>query len=195
MEAATGIRVKEYLATAQPPSIFDELVQNGAAALFHRCDTTDCVGTVTKNDLYDLTFRPADAAEGAPEATLSKVNILYVCRPEDRTAIARQTKDPLRAAEPLRSPAGRYHIKNKTLYPLMTDRAVVFLTLLDNTVVRGLITGFNRYEIRVSLKGDVPIVALRHGILAAQTKEGRSILRQDTDNGNTGHTASRPDSR
>lgn len=179
MEPSVGLKVKEYFKSSQPPSVFDELAGSGATALLHRCDTTDFMGTVAKNGIYDLTFRPSGAAEGTPETLVSKIDILYVCTPDGQPTIRRHTKTPLRAAEPLRKAVDRHHIKNKTLHPLMETRTVVYLTLLDNTVIRGLVTGYNRYEMRISLKGDIPVVVLRHGILTAETKDGHSILRQD----------------
>lgn len=179
MEPSIGLKVKEYFASSQPPSVFDDLAGSGAAALLHRCDTTDSIGVVAKNGIYDLTFRQAGATEGTPETVLPKLDILYVCAPDAQPAIRRQTKTPLRAAEPLRKAVDRNHIKNKTLHPLMETRTVVYLTLLDSTVIRGIVTGFNRYEMRISLKGDIPVVVLRHGILTAETKDGHSILRRD----------------
>jgi hypothetical protein len=38
----------------------------------------------------------------------------------------------------------------------MKDREVVFLTLLEGELIRGIITDFNRHEITVSLKRGSP---------------------------------------
>ena len=51
------------------------------------------------------------------------------------------------------------------------------LTLLDGTVLVGLVRGFNTHEIKMNLKGGLPITVLRHGVLSAVTKRGRSLLK------------------
>lgn len=71
----------------------------------------------------------------------------------------------------IEKPAGRNHIKNKTLYPLMMNKDVVFLTTLEGDVIRGIISGFSRYEIKISMKGGIPVTILRHAVYDLTDKE------------------------
>ena len=77
--------------------------------------------------------------------------------------------------EPILSPGGRYHIKNKSLFPLMKEKTVVFFTLLEGELVRGIISGFSRYEITVNLKGEIPVTILRHSVYDLRDKKGRGF--------------------
>ena len=78
---------------------------------------------------------------------------------------------------PIANPGERHHIKNKTLFPLMKENVVVFVTLLEGEVVRGLIGGFSRYEIIVKLKGGIPVTVLRHAVHYIRDKQGRCYLK------------------
>lgn len=173
----------DYLKTKEPPSVFDELAQSGVQAVFHRRDGSEFVGTVFENAIYDLKVRLEESAEEPRETVVSKVEILCVYKPNDRESISKHARGNKREMEqpinPLPKNAERHHIKNKTLYPVMEERQVVFITLLDGTALRGLVVGFNRFEIRMNLKGGAPITVLRHGVLSAGTKNGRSLLKTD----------------
>jgi len=59
----------------------------------------------------------------------------------------------------------------------MKDQEVVFFTLLEGELIRGIITGFNRHEITVSLKGGIPVAILRHSIYDLRNKKGRCFLK------------------
>ena len=71
----------------------------------------------------------------------------------------------------------RFFVKNKSLYPLMKDRQVMFFTLVDGSLIRGLIDGFSRYEIRMSLKGGVPLTLLRYAVNDLRDKAGNCYLK------------------
>ena len=75
------------------------------------------------------------------------------------------------------SPRERYHIKNKSLFPLMHEREVVFFTLLEGEMLRGIICDFSRYEITLKLKGGTPVTILRHAIYDLRDKKGRCFLK------------------
>ena len=64
----------------------------------------------------------------------------------------------------------------------MKEKKVVFMTLLEGEIVRGIIAGFSRYEITVHLKGGTAITVLRHSIYDLRDKKGRCFLKsfQDT---------------
>ena len=83
--------------------------------------------------------------------------------------------------EAILAPGKRYHVKNKTLFPLMKEKKVVFMTLLEGEIVRGIIAGFSRYEITVNLKGGIPVTVLRHSIYDLRDKKGRCFLKSFQD--------------
>ncbi len=176
--------LNEYKSTGQPPSIFDELAASSEQTVFHCCNGFDLVGTVANNATYELTFTPENAVNEQENISMAKVEILCVYKPADREKFSAQTKikqdtTPTNPAAPLIKNVDRHHIKNKTLYPLMKERQVMRLTLLDGTILAGLATGFNKHEIRMSLKGGIAVTVLRHGVLSAETKAGRSLLKRD----------------
>lgn len=194
--------LSEYLASGQPPDIFETFLQSEETVLLHQCDATETAGTLVENLQYDVTVRvpalptaageraPAENAEDSdpePESesapkTVPKVEILFVARAADHSEIVAKMKGSPNPAEALYKIGARHFIKNKTLYPLMKERQVMFLSLLDGTLLRGLVTGFNRYEIRMSLKGGTPVTVMRHGVWTAETKAGRSLLKKDQAN-------------
>lgn len=79
--------------------------------------------------------------------------------------------------DPIFSPQKRYFVKNKSLFPLMKDQEVVFFTLLEGEIIRGIITGFSRYEITASMKTGDPVTILRHSIYDLRNKKGRCFLK------------------
>jgi hypothetical protein len=56
-------------------------------------------------------------------------------------------------------------------------REVVFFTLLEGEIIRGIISAFNRYDITVLLKGGTPLTILRHSIYDLRNKKGRCLLK------------------
>ena len=110
---------------------------------------------------------------------MPKLEILIVYKPGDRESIRQHAKGTWQGAthpvEPLRRHAERHHIKNKTLYPLMEERQVADITVLDGTVLRGIISGFNTYEIMMNLKGGTPVTVLRHGVLDVERADYEAI--------------------
>lgn len=175
---------REYIEAGMTPSVFDELACCKEPAVFYCCDGSILTGSVVANQTYEVTFSLTGTAEEAPaQRVVSKNEILLVCRAADAAALSAQLNrgktGAVQPVEPLRKAVERHHIKNKTLYPLMRERQVVFITALNGLVLRGLVSGFNRYEINLSLKGGVPVGVLRHGVLKAQNKDGRSLLKAD----------------
>ena len=59
----------------------------------------------------------------------------------------------------------------------MKENEVVFFTLLEGDLLRGVIAGFSRYEITINLKGGVPLTILRHSIYDLRNKKGRCFLK------------------
>ena len=79
--------------------------------------------------------------------------------------------------EPIIFPKDRHHIKNKTLFPLMQQREVLFFTLLEGEIVRGVLLAFSRYDLTIGLKGGIPVVVMRHGVRDVRDKQGRCYLK------------------
>ena len=79
--------------------------------------------------------------------------------------------------EPIFSPKHRNFIKNKTLFPLMKEKRVLFFTLIEGEMIRGVVTDFSRYDITVSLKGSVPVTVLRHAVYDLRDKKTRCFLK------------------
>jgi hypothetical protein len=59
----------------------------------------------------------------------------------------------------------------------MKEREVLFFTLLDGKIIRGVVTDFSRYDTTVNLKGGLPVTILRHAIYDVRNKKGRSFLK------------------
>lgn len=137
---------------------------------------------VTANLTYDL---QVDVGGEVPE-DLPKLHVKLLYPAVQAAAVAPLIKSDsrVRAQElkPILSPPARHHVKNKSLFVLMRDRDVVFFTLLEGEIVRGIIEDFSRYDITVSLKGGLHVVLLRHSIYDLRNKRGRCYLKsfQDT---------------
>lgn len=145
--------LREYLNTAYEQSVFERAL--AAQDLWachlhtHRMERL----RVTANLTYDL---QVDVGGEIPEA-LPKLHVKLLYPAAQAAAVAPLIKtDPrIRAQElkPIPSPAARHHVKNKSLFVLMKDRDVMFFTLLEGEIIRGIIEDFSRYDVTVNLKG------------------------------------------
>jgi hypothetical protein len=59
----------------------------------------------------------------------------------------------------------------------MMEKDVLFVTLLEGEIIKGLLSGFSRYEISMNMKGKSPVTILRHSIFNMKSKKGRSFLK------------------
>lgn len=173
---------RDYLNTAYKQSVFERAL--AAQDLWachlhtHRMERL----RVTANLTYDL---QVDVGGEIPE-DLPKlhVKLLYPAAQADAVAPLIKIDSRVRAQglKPILSPATRHHVKNKSLFVLMKERDVVFFTLLEGEIIRGVIGDFSRYDITVNVKGGLPVVLLRHSIYDLRNKQGRCYLKsfQDT---------------
>lgn len=169
--------LNEYLARFYAKSVFDHACKAGRPFVMylhgHRVEKI----LVLKNLKYDLKAKFADGTE----QVLSKLEVKMVCEEAEasRTAALLDVDKKVEklSLEAIRVPSSRNHVKNKTLYPLMQERQVLFCTLLEGEVVRGLITGFTRYEITFAMKGGVEVTVLRHAVKDLRDKKGKSYLK------------------
>ncbi len=172
---------RDYLNAAYEQSVFDRAL--AAQDLWechlhtHRMERL----RVTANLTHDLQVD----VEGEGPEDLPKLNVKLLYPAAQAAAVAPLIKfDPRLRAQGLRpflSPAARHHVKNKSLFVLMKDRDVVFFTLLQGEIVRGLISDFSRYDITVNVKGGLPVVVLRHSIYDLRNKQGRCYLKSFQD--------------
>ena len=169
--------LQDYLDAEYAKSIFDEAVASGATWEIHHHGHQVLRARITENLIFEI---KADV-EGQGEMELSKVQIkcLYPADQSEsiRRLIKTDKKVKTRNLEAILAPGERNHIKNKSMFPLMKDREVLFFTLLEGEVIRGLIGGFTRYDITINLKGGIPVTTLRHAVHDLRNKKGRSFLR------------------
>ena len=169
--------LKEYLDEAYNSSIFDQPLDLKQPWEFHLHGHRVARATILENLTYDLKVDIKDQGE----EVLPKIQIKFLY-PSDvaesvRPLIKIDEKIKALGLGPILLPARRYFIKNKSILPLMKKRPVVFFTLLEGEIIRGVIAGFNRYEITVNLKGGIPVTILRHSVYDLRDKKGRSFLK------------------
>jgi sRNA-binding regulator protein Hfq len=171
------VGLEEYLDEFYNKSIFEQVLDSGEPWQFHLHGHRTIRGRALENLTYDLKLH----MEAQEEQVLSKVEIklLYPVHLDESVRPLIKTDEEVQklGLSPILSPRQRYFVKNKSLFPLMKDQEVVFFTLLEGEVIRGIITGFSRYEITVSLKGGSPITILRHSIYDLRNKKGRCFLK------------------
>lgn len=173
--------LQEYLDELYNISILDQALSSKHLWVLHLHNHRIVQATVTENLKYDIKVK----IEGEGEELLPKVNIKLVY-PEElsesvRPLLKTDKKTNELGLEPILAPGKRYHVKNKTLFPLMKEKKVVFMILLEGEIVRGIIAGFSRYEITVHLKRGAPITILRHSIYDLRDKKGRCFLKSFQD--------------
>ena len=173
----TLLGLEEYLETSYNASIFDRALESKEPWEFQIQNHRIVKAKILENLRYDLRFSNGETGEKLLPKT--DVKLLY---PEDVSDSVRpllKTDKKVRdlKLEPIISPRMRHHIKNKTLFPLIKERRVLFFTLMEGEIVKGLVTGFTRYEITVSLKGGIPVYILRHSVYDLRDKKGRCFLK------------------
>ena len=169
--------LNEYLDKSYNTSIFDQALASNQLWESHLHNQRIIKAKITKNLRYDLNIK----IDGAGDEELPKTDVKLIY-PEDLAGsvtpllkIDKKIRDL--ELEPIISPGKRYHIKNKSLFPLMKEKKVLFFTLLEGEIVKGIISGFSRYEITVNLKGGIPVTILRHSIYDLRDKKGRCFLK------------------
>lgn len=172
--------LQEYLDDNYSNSIFDQAFESKETYEFHLHGHRIVKATVIENLKYDLNIGPVEITPlGATHLPKTDVKLVYPAALSDTVRPLLKTDPKVRdlRLEPIIPARKRHHIKNKSLYPLMKERQVAFFTLMEGEVVKGLITGFTRYEITVSLKGGTPVSILRHAVYDLRDKKGRCFLK------------------
>ena len=168
----------EYKKENHPKSVFKTAMISAGPWCFHFLDRAPLTGRIIKNDVYNIVIDAEEIGEYATKKIF--VNFLY---PEDLKEkilplikkVDKKIKNKKLA--PTENFRERRFVKNKTLYPLMKEKELVFFTLLDGQIIRGLIQCFSMFDITVSMKGGVPLTFLRHSIYDVRNKAGRCFLK------------------
>jgi sRNA-binding regulator protein Hfq len=169
--------LQEYLQEHYFISVYDQALQSGEMYTFHAHGQQIFQGKVIKNDTFDLEI----AAAAKQLQRLPKTNIKLIYPSVLQQDIQKQIKiDPQisqKKIPPLVHAKERYHVKNKSLFPLMEERQVLFFYMLEGEVLKGILADFSRYEMTVHLKGALPVTIFRHALLNLTDKKKRSYLK------------------
>jgi sRNA-binding regulator protein Hfq len=169
--------LQEYLDEKYNKSIFDQAMASGKPWEFHLHGRRTIKATVLENRKWDITVNVV----GPAKEELQKIQVKFL-HPADlsesiKPLIKMDKNIEGLGLEAILAPGKRYFVKNKSLFPLMKEKKVLFFTLLEGEIVRGIIADFSRYDITVSFKGGKLVTILRHAIYDVRNKEGRSFLR------------------
>jgi len=169
--------LQEYLDEGYNNSIFNQAWESKKLWEFHMHSRRIITARVLENLTYDLKLNIKGMGEEIIQKT--QVKLLYPVEQAEsvRGLIKADKKVGGLGLEPIISPRGRHHIKNKSLFPLMKEKQVVFFTLLEGEIIRGIIAGFSRYEITINLKGSLPVTILRHSVYDLRNKKKRCFLK------------------
>jgi len=172
-----NIGFKQYLENNYENSIFDMALNEPSPWVFHLHGQQIVQARLVQNSTYSVCL----SSDAQQEQEVNKTFIKLVYPAAHAGAVTKliktDSKVQRQGLEPIVSPKQRHHIKNKTLFPLMQDREVLFFTLLEGEIIRGVVTAFSRYDLTVGLKGGIPVTVLRHGILDVRDKKGRCYLK------------------
>jgi hypothetical protein len=169
--------LRDYLDASYDDSVFNTITNSQETWSFHLHGQTVITGKLLENQQYDIRI-----GQDEKETILQKIEIklAYPHHMAERILPLIKKKDKKVAQkklEPIIEVKNRHFIKNKTLYPLMMEKEVVYFTLLEGEIIRGIITGFTRFDITMGLKGGVPLTFFRHSIFDARNKKGRCFLK------------------
>lgn len=172
------VGLNEYLKQNSEKSFFDS---EDAAKEFHDYHIHGqkvISAKVIENYPFDVSL----IAENGQNFQLKKLEIKFITETSNREKVLRQIQvnNHVRKMnlKPILSNKHRNHVKNKSLYPLMKDKVVLFFTSLEGEVLRGIVSGFSKYEININLKGGIPVVFLRHAIYDVRDKKNRCYLKR-----------------
>ncbi len=168
--------LRTYLESHYEASAFDQALSSGEVWILYCHGLKTFRGIIKKNEKYDVTVEDVSLGEQG----IRKVEIKYLY-PESKESLVTKLikRDEKILHPPIEEKARRRHIKNKTLFPLMKNREVVFLQTLEGELIRGLVDEFSRYEIVVKLKNGAPVTVLRHCVYDFWNKAGVHLLKSD----------------
>lgn len=168
---------KEYFDKNYHASIFETVMVSNNPWTFHLHGHNTTSASVSQNQTYEVEL--TDGNQVSQTIPKTQIKLIYPTDSHQKVqkSIKYDSKVKKMNLEPIVTARLRYHIKNKSLYVLMKEKQVVFFTLLEGEIIRGLITEFTRYDITVNLKGGVPVILLRHSVYDLRDKKGRCYLK------------------
>jgi len=170
--------LNKYLEENYQKSVFDQMERDRETWILYLHGNRVISGTVKTNKRYDIIFQ----SENGVEEEIPKHNIKFLCLKKDASEVSKGLKvdDEVKKKklDPIVNPENRNHIKNKTLFPLLEERALLFFTTLEGDVLGGIVGGFARYEIQVLGKKRIPVTLLRHAVYDARDKRKKSYLKK-----------------
>jgi sRNA-binding regulator protein Hfq len=169
--------LQEYLDEKYHLSVFDTALSSKEPWDFHLHNHSIICARIVENRTYELEIESDDEVG----RILPKTNVKFLYPTSSGAAVKPLIKTERKVKslklEPIPSPRNRYHIKNKSLFPLLRERKVILVTLLEGEIMRGIIADFSRYDITMKLKGGVPVTILRHAVYDLRDKRGRCFLK------------------
>jgi hypothetical protein len=169
--------LREHLKSVFGHSVFDQLLASQEVWEMRLHGQRVVQAKVVENQTYEMVLD----IDGQGRESIHKLQVKCLYPVASAAEVEKQLKVDKKVLalglEPIEAPAQRYIVKNKTLFPLMKEREVVFCTLMEGEVFRGLIADFSRFEMIMHGKGGLPITILRHSIYDLRTKKGRCMLR------------------
>jgi sRNA-binding regulator protein Hfq len=166
----------DYKKDRYESSCFTALEESGEETLFLLHGRTSLTGTLVCQTIYDI---HVESDKG--EVVIPKVEVKCHAHASAAYVVNKLIKPDksVSALElgPIHAPAHRHFIKNKTLYPLIKEKQVMLITLLEGEVIKGLVENFSRYDIEMRIKGGVGLTILRHAVYDIKDKKGRCYLK------------------
>ena len=168
---------KDYLDENYTNSIFNLALESKEYWTVYLHGHKLLTAKVTQNFIYEVELTD----ENLVSQTIPKIQIKALHPIELNPLIRKKIKSDPKVKklnlEPIITARPRHHIKNKTLFVLMKERQVIFFTLLEGEIIRGLVGAFTRYDITAHLKGGIPVSLLRHSVYDLRDKKNRCYLK------------------
>jgi hypothetical protein len=169
--------LNRYLNERYHHSVFDQALESKEPWELHLHNHLIITTRIVKNQKYDLEIEDTGDLGGI----VPKINVkfLYPASVRDVVMPLIKTDDRIKDLnlEPILPPGKRYHIKNKSLFPLMHEKKVLFFILMEGEIIKGIVADFSRYDITVKLKDGSPITILRHAVYNLRNKGKRCFLK------------------
>ena len=171
--------LESYLKIHGRDSLFErEAGKESGGWCFFMHGRQERTGWILRSETYECDLV---TEEGSTEK-IHKVRVKFACPASVREEVKRQMglneAVQKKGEGPHFLPRYRHAVPDRTLHELRENREVLFFTLLEGEILRGLVTGFSTYEISLSMKGQVPVVLLRHALFDVRDKRGMSYLKK-----------------
>ncbi len=186
---AVSDALETYWKEHRSDSIFEKQCGSGAAWCFFLHDQKKLTGTIVRNEKFECDVADPQGVE----QRIHKVRVKFACPAGVAEELERQLKRneavAARKEGPHFLPKYRHPIEDRVLFDFMNSREVLFFTMLEGEVLRGIIRGFSKYEIQLGMKRDVSVVLLRHAVYDLRDKRGRSYRKKRQGQGAGGEKA------